>query len=215
MKIPYKIATVITLLLCALPARGEERLTLEPVSGSAHIEVSGTSSLHDWTVTGAQINGYVKVPPQFLSAPSLDTLESLTQSHLNPELEAIIPTDSLKSGKKIMDSKMYKALGKGEHPEIRYRLKQIQTLPAEAWPSQEGNWFATVGDLTVAGVSTEISLPMNIKRTGSQQVLWSGTHKLKMTDFEIPPPTAMLGTLKTGDDVTISFTWLLGEPQDL
>jgi hypothetical protein len=27
-----------------------------------------------------------------------------------------------------------------------------------------------------------------------------------MTDFGIGPPTALLGTLKTGDDITIAYT---------
>jgi hypothetical protein len=36
-----------------------------------------------------------------------------------------------------------------------------------------------------------------------------GSKKVKMTDFNISPPTAMLGTLKTGDEVTISFTLVM------
>jgi hypothetical protein len=31
-----------------------------------------------------------------------------------------------------------------------------------------------------------------------------------MSDFGMKPPTAMLGTVKTGDDVTVRFEWTLG-----
>jgi polyisoprenoid-binding protein YceI len=32
-----------------------------------------------------------------------------------------------------------------------------------------------------------------------------GTHQLKMSDFNMRPPTAMMGAVRTGDEVTISF----------
>ena len=32
-----------------------------------------------------------------------------------------------------------------------------------------------------------------------------GEKTLKMSDFDVKPPTALLGTLKTGNDITIKF----------
>jgi hypothetical protein len=32
-----------------------------------------------------------------------------------------------------------------------------------------------------------------------------GTKQINMTDFNIKPPTAMMGTLKTANEVTVSF----------
>ena len=42
---------------------------------------------------------------------------------------------------------------------------------------------------------------------GQYQV--SGAYPMKMTDFGIEPPTALLGTMTTGDDVTINFNLTL------
>jgi hypothetical protein len=33
----------------------------------------------------------------------------------------------------------------------------------------------------------------------------SGSKKLKMTEFDMVPPTALMGTIKTGDEVTVTF----------
>jgi hypothetical protein len=37
-------------------------------------------------------------------------------------------------------------------------------------------------------------------------VTFTGSKKLKMTDYKIKPPTALMGTLTTGDDIEIVFT---------
>ena len=42
---------------------------------------------------------------------------------------------------------------------------------------------------------------------GSVQV--TGSVSMKMSEFGIEPPTAMFGTLTTGDEVTIEFNFLL------
>jgi hypothetical protein len=33
----------------------------------------------------------------------------------------------------------------------------------------------------------------------------TGVKKMKMTDYNVKPPTALLGTIKTGNDITISY----------
>ena len=44
---------------------------------------------------------------------------------------------------------------------------------------------------------------------GGKRVTFSGSTKVKMTDFGIKPPAPSigLGLIKTGDDVTLSFEW--------
>jgi len=40
---------------------------------------------------------------------------------------------------------------------------------------------------------------------------FSGTKKLRMTDYKVDPPTAMLGALTTGDEVILQFKVVLGD----
>ena len=35
---------------------------------------------------------------------------------------------------------------------------------------------------------------------------FSGSQKIKMTDYGVTPPKALFGALVTGDDITISFS---------
>ena len=37
-------------------------------------------------------------------------------------------------------------------------------------------------------------------------VTCTGSYTLKMTDYDVKPPTFMLGAMKTGDSITLNFT---------
>jgi hypothetical protein len=56
----------------------------------------------------------------------------------------------------------------------------------------------------LAGVTKRISVPFTGVQAGDK-VSINGSKELKMSEFNIKPPTAMLGTLKTGDQVTVAF----------
>jgi len=60
------------------------------------------------------------------------------------------------------------------------------------------------GTLTVAGVARPVTLVLDVRRDGSR-LLASGELPLKMSDFGIKPPTAMMGTMHTGDAVRVKI----------
>jgi polyisoprenoid-binding protein YceI len=65
------------------------------------------------------------------------------------------------------------------------------------------------GTLTVAGVERPIDLSVAARREG-EGIRLKGTRQLRMTEFEIKPPKMMMGTLRTGDQVTVTFDLLVG-----
>ena len=60
------------------------------------------------------------------------------------------------------------------------------------------------GNLMIAGSKKDIQLQFSLK-ADSNKLLLSGLHEINMTNFGIEAPTAMFGTIKTGDKVTIKF----------
>ena len=65
------------------------------------------------------------------------------------------------------------------------------------------------GYLTIAGVTKVIGLDIAAKETADGSYEITGSEKLKMTTYGIDPPTAMMGAMTTGDEVTINFRTVL------
>lgn len=62
-----------------------------------------------------------------------------------------------------------------------------------------------MGNLNVAGTTKSIDLVVKGELLPNGAILFEGMKALKMTDFNVKPPTALLGVLKTGNEVFISF----------
>jgi polyisoprenoid-binding protein YceI len=154
----------------------------------SEFKVSGTSTLHDWIIASNKISGAANLK---INGNVIEEIISLKFS---------LPAESLKSGKKPMDSNTYKALKSTQHSNIIFELVNIQQLTQQ----NEKAFIRANGDLTVAGQTRRI----NLNVTGeviNQEVVFKGSHKLKMTDYKISPPAFLANTIKTGDEVLIDF----------
>jgi hypothetical protein len=60
-------------------------------------------------------------------------------------------------------------------------------------------------------VANEISMPLTFDHLPAHQLKLWGTATLKTTDFQIEPPSPKItiGLIKTGDEVKLSFEWVL------
>lgn len=170
-------------------------LNEKPVTTSFRLQnltvaVDGTSTLHDWTIKSAQ--GQCEVNFE-LSSDKLTGVSGLTFS---------IPAESLKSGNNMMDNNTYKALKTKEHKNISYVLTSGSVSQVNGTTYQ----IKTKGKLTISGTTKETDIVANAVYNASEKSYTiTGNKKIKMSAWGVKPPTVMMGTIKTGDDITISF----------
>ena len=176
------------------------------------VTIAGTSSIHDWTVEGAVIGGFFEVEPAFVGDRSLKSVPSLNDPSLSPLAEVVIPIRSLKSGKELMDGIMQDAMKMKDHASIKYRLGSMQVkgdVSADGTPVK----FDTRGELTVSGVTKPCPMEVELERMDEGRLKFTGGATLKMTDFDIVPPSPKipgLGSLiTTGDEVVLTFEWVV------
>ena len=194
------------LLTQILPASAETWIRYQGRPGSK-LKLEGTSTIHDWTVEGKIIGGFLELESNF---PLDSSAKPPADAKLNAKVEVDIPVTSLLSGKQLMDEVMYDAMKQKQYPKIQYRLKQISLKPgAKAGPLQ----FDAVGELTIAGMMRTNSMVVTIERVDPTRLKVKGESPIKMTDFGVKPPAPNLGLglIKTGDDVKISFEWVTGK----
>lgn len=153
--------------------------------------IKGSSNLHDWESPAKEVRATGSFT--FVSGV-LKSLDALVVE---------IPVKSIKSPKgSIMDNKTYDALNAGSYPNINYKLAKVGTLSRKSDGSYD---ISTSGYLTIAGVTNMVDITVRGTTGADGSITFSGSKKLKMTDYKIKPPTALLGTLTTGDDVEIVF----------
>uniref|UniRef100_UPI0040488B2A YceI family protein n=2 Tax=Flavobacterium TaxID=237 RepID=UPI0040488B2A len=106
-----------------------------------------------------------------------------------------------KSGKNGMDNNTFKALNSKTYKTINFKLVSVSKITK----TTDGNFTVeTQGDLSIAGVTKRINQTFSVKVLGKKAV-FSGKTKIDMTLYGVKPPTALMGTIKTGKDVTIDF----------
>ncbi len=149
------------------------------------INVHGTSNVRDWDMKPNKVSGVL----------TLNNSEEISTISLE------IVVNSLKSGNRIMDGKTYGAFDDKKNPNITFQL--IDISPSKL--SYKDSEVTLTGNLTMAGQTRKISFKAICKITEEGGYQLKGSVPLKMTDFKMKPPTAMLGTMKTGDAVTIKF----------
>jgi hypothetical protein len=178
----FLFATIISIL--PFKASAQTKYTLsKPV-----FEVEGTSTVHDWVMRSTEGTGtaYLKVVDG-----KITDISNLTIS---------LPAESLRSSKGSMDDVAYNTLDTKTHKYIKYTLKSAQKV-------NEAVWVFT-GIYNIAGVNKEFKTQVRISGHNGSYML-QGTNQVTFSDFEMSPPTAALGVIKTGKILTIQFNFAL------
>ena len=200
------------------------RLTARPGS---KVVILGTSSIHDWEVVGRIIGGSIEIEKSFLTDKTLQSVKSLQSKKVNPKVRVIIPVRSLKSGKQKMDGIMREAMrakntlqaNKSFFGAMEYRnqdariANQPMVIKGKVPPTGSPVKFDVTGKLTVAGVTKPIQMEVTMERLGGNKFKFKGEKKMKMTDFDIIPPSPKIPGLQvihTGNEVTVKFEWIVG-----
>jgi polyisoprenoid-binding protein YceI len=202
------LAAAFAAVLTTVGVSGAEnwtRFNSQPGTNSL-IRIDGTSTVHDWEVESKVIAGAFEAGPEFPLDPA-----NAKPGKVQAKANIVIPVRSLKSikdGKPYsnqMDGIMYEKLLEAEHKQIKFELTDM-TL-AEA-PSGGPLKFDTKGKLVVAGVTNEISMPVEMTVDGNR-LKFSGNVPLKMSDYKIDPPAPAIagGLIKTGDEVKLTMKW--------
>jgi len=169
------------------------RLVVGPLS---ELTFEGTSTLHAFHCKTTKLEATVNVDPTYMEA---------RLSKLNRPLKTIdvvIPVKSLSCGSEGLEKNMFKTLKADKYPEIRYQLSTYQISGAA---TDNGVTLQATGTLTVAGQTKTIEMLVKTDRAANGNATATGTQTILMTDFGIKPPVFMLGTLRTGNKVVVSF----------
>ena len=163
---------------------------------TASLTISGTSTLHDWDMKSNQ--GNCDATFSFNSTGALTAITGLSFS---------TTANALKSGHDAMDKNAYKALKTDKNNSISYAAATGTVTPI----STTDFLIKTNGKLTIAGVTLDAEVMATCKMNTDKSITVMGSKKISMKEFSMVPPSFMLGTIKTGNEVTLKFDLTLNK----
>ena len=162
--------------------------TLKINSQSSTMTILGTTNVHNFQSKVTQMSGDLVISGKKVQSLKVD-----------------VPVKSIKSNEKLMDTKTYEAFNAEKNPTITFQLIDAVIQKATA----EDIDVTLTGNLTMAGVTKKVSFNTTGKALKAGTFQFTGSVALKMTDFKMKPPTAMLGMMKVGDAITLKFSIVL------
>jgi polyisoprenoid-binding protein YceI len=181
------LAGFCTLFLMPLASRAQTKFQ----GADQKIAITGTSSLHDWEMTSSKAN--------------CDALITLGKDKIYfSALNFSVPVESLKSGHSAMDKNAYKAMNTKKNADISFVISSASSITAS---STNTYLFTGTGKLTIGGVSKMTPMTATLKYNPTDKSFTcTGTKSIKMSEYGIKPPTAVFGTIKTGDGISINYS---------
>lgn len=156
---------------------------------TSSLKVEGTSNLHDWVMETQN------VPAEAQLAFKGDQLQDITSLTLS------LPVKNLKAKEDLMNTRAYKAMKADQYNKVTFKLASGSVTPLQG----DQYTVKATGTLTIAGVPKEVALQAKAVTNADGTVTFTGSRKIKMSEYGINPPSFMFGALKVADEVTIDF----------
>jgi hypothetical protein len=186
-----KTLRILTLLTLTLALSGLVHITAQNpvlIKDESSVTISGTSSLHAWHENAEDFAVNIILTADDVAKPAIKKVSFTCKS------ASVISDNSL------MTNKTHNALQVKTYPEITFTSDGQSLLAVN-----DGRFTSEVtGELFINGIKNYISIPFAGSFSEGKLTV-KGFKSLKMSDYEIIPPTAIMGALKTGNDVIISF----------
>lgn len=161
------------------------------------LSLKGTTNVNKFSCDCGQ-----KFRPQIVNAAASANRTAVTFS----QTVLTLRTMSLDCGNKMMNKDMYKTLKAEEYPNITIELKKA-VFPPGVTIDDCAEWVELDAEtvITIAGSARRVPLKVNARSIAANRFQFRSAKMLKMTDFGIQPPTAMMGAVKVRDDIEIQF----------
>lgn len=180
-----KSALIIAFLISSTAIFAQQKKKL--VSSASKISVEGTSTIHDWEIDVEEFSGNAEFATE---GDNLKIISSDLKCKVN----------SMKSGKSSMDDVTYEAMKEVDYPEIVFKYHKTEKITK----TTNGYKAVVLGYLTIADEKKLLRLNIDLTTSGDK-IIAEGSAGFKMSTFGIDPPTAVFGTIKSGDFVTVKY----------
>lgn len=207
---PRALVAVVTLVLVTASMVAFEGVTRSRpaqagtvLGAGSRLWLTGKSTMHDYHSAASEWSVAMTPRAGFSEPADAAAVEKMVRESGVEKLMVSVPVKNLKSEKDGLDKNLQKALKADKFPTI-----DVQLTSYTATATGDSLAITAKGEITVAGKTTPVELT-GVGRPTAEGLRVTGQKQLLMTQFDVKPPTMMMGTIKTRDEVVIHWDLLL------
>lgn len=156
----------------------------QPIEGS-WVWIEGRSTVNQFTCTATRLAG-----------------QGMVEADGTIIGQLIVPVRGFDCGRAAMNRDLQEALQADRFPEIRFEPERVEMLEQ---PAADSGRLDVAGALTIAGTTRRVRLTVTGQLLPSGRAHLTGSLPLKLTDFNVKPPTALLGLIRVHDRIAVHF----------
>lgn len=189
----HKVARRLLVLLPAAVAFSSSHAPMS-LTTESKLWVDGTSTVRSWTCRATAIDAAIET-----NGPDATSAVMKGEKAVRT-VDVKIPVAKLDCSNGTMNNHMQKALKASEAPIIAFKVASYDL--AKGGPGVTGTLN---GQLTIGGTTKPVAVQATGQAGTDGTLHVTGTHEVTMTQFGLKPPSLMMGTMKVGDKVKVSF----------
>lgn len=180
---------ILLFLICLLLSGGSSfAQDVSIQKDQSNLWIEGKSNVNHFTCHAEEYNSVIDTP-EMEHDPFILSVEI-----------AVIGFDC---GKRRMNRDLYDALKADNHPTIDFEYEKTHSL---SYSDSTDFYKLTVnGTLTVAGHTKTIEFPMSATLLDEGSIRAEGQANIRMSEYNVEPPTALFGLVKVDDKLTVHF----------
>jgi polyisoprenoid-binding protein YceI len=181
------------LALTFLPARAPGQTVRGQIAPGSRIVINGTSNVHKWDCFTTRFTAVIEAA----ASPPSEVGKALGA------LDVTVPVRDIDCGHGGMTSNLRKAMHADQHPDVRFRMSSYEATAVRGGAAYD----ATIaGMLTINGVEKPVTVKATVVPDGKGGGRAEGSVDIRTTDYGVKPVRALMGSIRTGDRVTVVLT---------
>lgn len=149
--------------------------------------IEGSSNVNNFRCNAGRYRGQVEPPT----------------SDTTVKVEVDVAVEGLDCGKRRMNRDLYETLRSKSHPQISFQYVSTESM---TYLDETDRYELIVnGRLTVAGHTNDIQFPLDAEVLEDGMIRATGKTDLKMTDYNVEPPSALLGLVRVDNELIVHF----------
>lgn len=175
---------------------------------SSRLWIAGRSNVNQFECESREHRGEAIIfQTTTLTGDTITVDEDATKIMLEIDVEGI------ECGRSRMNRDLRNALKADDYPNITFVFNDIVAV-SNGTSVPNSVKLEVSGSLTIAGITREVNVHLTGYTFDDNRVRAAGSKEIRMTDFGVEPPTAMLGLVKADNELTVHFDLIAARKED-